>query len=275
MARLILLTTPIGNLADITYRVKEALELGVHFAVEDSRSFREMLTRLGLESSGKHVLSLHDQSSEAKWDRLLEIIYQGHDLYVCSEAGSPVLSDPAYPLVRLAYEKGIKVESYSGITSVNLALELSGLPPLPYAFHGFLSRDAGKIRTYLQNLCAGTHIFFESPNRVMDTLQIAVETFPEAEFAIIKEMTKKFENVFRFQGKSQFEIPEEFMLRGEFVWLMHLKEDPREKIPESIRLAALEMLTENAGTKSLAKLLGEILERPSKEIYAEINKINK
>jgi 16S rRNA (cytidine1402-2'-O)-methyltransferase len=275
MARLILLNMPIGNLSDMTVRVKDALETGTYFAVEDSRSFREFLTRLGISTEGKRVLSLHDQSSEAKFERLLEVVWQGNDLYVCSEAGSPVLSDPAFPLVRLAYEKGVEVDTYSGISAVTAALELAGLPPLPYAFHGFLPRDEGKIRGALSELGQGTHIFFEAPGRIRQTLEIALGLWPEAEYAVVKEMGKTYQKVVRFTGKEGFEAFSDVMERGEFVWLVHLATDPRPRLPENVRQIALEILQHGPGQKTLSRLLGEILERPSKEIYAELMQLMK
>lgn len=272
MARLILLNMPIGNMADMTARVKDALENGSYFAVEDTRSFREFLHRHGINSQNKHLLSLHDQSSDAKFERLLEVVWQGHDLYVASEAGSPILSDPAFPLVRLAYEKGVEVETFSGISSVIAALELSGLPPLPFSFHGFLSRDEGKIRSYFSTLGAGTHIFFEAPGRIRQTLALAVDEWPESEFAIVKEMGKTFQKVRRFQGPQGLDALDEMMERGEFVWLVHLPKDPRPRVPPNVLQQALDILSQGAGKKDLSRLLGEILERPSKEIYAELMK---
>lgn len=275
MARLILLNTPIGDLSDITVRVRDAFQTGVHFAVEDTRSFRDLLTRLGVDASSKHVMSLHDQSSEAKFERLLEIVWQGHDLYVASEAGSPVLSDPAYPLVRLAYEKGVEVETYSGISAVTAALELSGLPPMPFSFHGFLVRDEGKLKGYLATLGAGTHIFFEAPGRIRQTLEYALELWPNAQYAVVKEMGKTYQKVVHFNSLSDFKKFDEVMERGEFVWLVHLAEDPRPVVPQDVRDAAEEILSRGVSSKSVAKLLGEILERPSKEIYAELMKNSK
>lgn len=272
MARLILLNMPIGQIADMTARVRQALETGVHFAVEDSRTFREFLGKAGISSEGKHVLSLHDHSSEAKWERLLEIVWSGQDLYVCSEAGSPILSDPAFPLVRLAYEKGVEVDSYSGISAVTAALELAGLPPLPFAFHGFLSRDEGKVKGYLNTLGQGTHVFFEAPGRIRQTLELAMELWPQADYAVVKEMSKTFQKVVRFSGKEGFAAFDDVMERGEFVWLVHLAADPRPRLPESVRREALDILQNGPGQKALSRLLGEILERPSKEIYAELMK---
>ena len=131
MGKIILLNTPIGNLGDLTPRVLEALTKGETFAVEDTRVFRELLNHVGISLSGKRIHSLHDQSEDSQVEKLLELL-GGGDLYVASEAGSPIVSDPAYPLVIAAYERGIEVESFSGVSSPIMALELSGLPPIPF-----------------------------------------------------------------------------------------------------------------------------------------------
>ncbi len=272
MPRLILLNTPIGDLADMSGRVLAALREGTHFAVEDTRSFRELLARVGVSGEGKRVLSLHDHSSEAKWERLLDLIREGHDLHVCSEAGSPVLSDPAYPLVRLAQEHGIEVETFSGVTAVVAALELSGLPPLPFSFHGFLPRDEGKIRAALGQLGQGTHIFFEAPGRLRATLALAAQAWPAAEIAVVKEIGKSYQRVWRFRAGEGEKALAEMVEKGEFVWLVHLPADPRPTVPGAVKEAAEAILSGGVGNKAVARLVGEVLERPAKEIYAEINR---
>lgn len=270
MARLVLLNMPIGDLADMSTRVKEALAIGEHFAVEDTRAFRETLGLLGISSEGKRIQSLHDHSSEAKWARLLEIIEAGSDLYVCSEAGSPVLSDPAFPLVRLAQEKGIEITTFSGISAVMAALELSGLPPLPFTFYGFLPRDDGKIRQALMQLGQGTHIFFEAPVRVRDTLVLATKLWPNAEFAVVKEITKAYQKAIRFRGADMTTALVDLVERGEFVWLVHHEEDPRPKVAAEVTAAANEILINGVGNKLVSKLIGAILSQPAKEIYAQL-----
>lgn len=272
MARLILLNMPIGDLADMSTRVLEALKLGQHFAVEDTRTFRETLARLQL-SQEKHVLSLHDHSSEAKWGRLLEIVENGDDLYVCSEAGSPVLSDPAFPLVRLAHERGVHVETYSGITSVVAAVELSGLPPIPFSFQGFLPRETGRIRQALSSLSAGTHVFFESPNRLKETLAVCAEVFPAAEVAVVKELTKPFQKVWRFTASEYATSLSDAVEKGEFVWLLHIPASmAAEHVTGDAKELALEILSEGVRNKTLSQLLAAILGRPAKEIYAELSR---
>lgn len=271
MAKLILLNMPIGDMADLSARVIEGLKVGEHFAVEDTRTFRETLLKLGI-STEKHILSFHDHSSEAKWERLLEIIENGNDLYVCSEAGSPVLSDPAFPLVRLAHEKGIEVRTYSGISAIVAALELSGLPPIPFSFQGFLPRDAGPIQTALEKLTSGTHIFFESPNRIKATIDLCTRIWPEAEYAVVKEITKPFQKVIRFKGEQWREALAELVEKGEFVWLIHLPNETHKIISAEVVELANEILSQGVRNKTLSHLLGEILGRSSKEIYAELNR---
>lgn len=271
MAKLILLNMPIGDMADLSTRVIEGLKIGKHFAVEDTRTFRETLIKLGI-STEKHILSFHDHSSEAKWERLLEIIGNGDDLYVCSEAGSPVLSDPAFPLVRLAHQKGIEVQTYSGISAVVAALELSGLPPIPFSFQGFLPRDVGPIRTALEKLPNGTHIFFESPNRIKSTVELCSLVWPEAEMAVVKEITKSFQTVIRFKAKEWREALSTLVEKGEFVWLIHLPSETQKNVSIDMINLANEILSEGVRNKTLSQLLGEILGRSSKEIYAELNR---
>jgi len=272
MARLILLNTPIGDMADMSARVLTALTEGQVFAVEDTRTFRELLARVGVALGEKRLLSLHDHSSEAKWGRLLDVIDGGEDLYVCSEAGSPVLSDPAFPLVRLAQERGIEVTTYSGISAVMAALELAGLPPLPFTFHGFLSRDAGKIRQALQQLGQGTHVYFEAPTRVRETLELATAKWPGAEFAVVKEITKSFQRVWRFRGADMASALADMVEKGEFVWMVHHEVDPRPAVPEAVRSAAEEILSGGVGNKAVSRLLAAVLARPAKEIYAELGR---
>lgn len=271
MGKLILLNMPIGDMSDLTPRVLEALKVGHHFAVEDTRTFRETLAKLGLPGD-KHILSLHDHSSEAKWGRLLEIVENNEDLYVCSEAGSPVLSDPAFPLVRLAHDKGLTVDTYSGISAITAALELSGLPPIPFSFQGFLPRDEGKIRSALRDLGAGTHVFFEAPTRIKATLELCAEVWPNAEIVVVKELTKPFQRVMRFKAQDWQSATQDLVEKGEFVWMIYRDADGVRAISPELQAMAQEILTQGVRNKTLSHLLADILGRPSKEIYAELSR---
>lgn len=269
MGKIILLNTPIGNLGDITGRVSEALKTGEVFAVEDTRVFKELLNHLGISLAGKRIYSLHDQSEGHEVKRLIEIA-EREDLYVASEAGSPIISDPAYPLVTAAYEQGIKVESYSGVSSPIMALELSGLPPIPFQFHGFLPRESGKRIKAFEDIGYGTHIFFEAPTRVENTLDELSKVRPDSDIAVVRELSKKFEQVLKFKGSEWEQKKSEVNFKGEFIFLVHNKESSGGNSSELKNLA--NELLESGGTpKQLAKLLGIILDRPTKEIYSELS----
>lgn len=257
----------------MTVRVSEALRQGEVFAVEDTRVFKELLNHLGISLVGKRIYSLHDQSEGHEVERLIEMAKR-EDLYVASEAGSPIISDPAYPLVTRAYENGIKVESYSGVSSPIMALELSGLPPIPFQFHGFLPRESGKRVKIFENLGQGTHIFFEAPTRVEGTLDELSSVKPDADIAVVRELSKKFEQVIKFKGSEWKSKKEEVNFKGEFIFLVHNKETIGGNSSE-LRDLANEILEKGATPKQLAKLIGEILDRPTKEVYAELSSKSK
>lgn len=273
MGKIILLNTPIGNLGDLTPRVLEALKSGEVFAAEDTRVFKDLLSHLGISVMGKRILSLHDQSENSQVTKLIEFAERG-DLYVASEAGSPMISDPAFPLVVAAYEKGIKIESYSGVSSPVMALELSGLPPIPFQFHGFLPRETGKIKKIFADVGYGTHIFFEAPTRIEETLDELAEIYPNNQICVVRELSKKFEQVSRFKGREWKETKKEINFKGEFVLLFH-KGEASASMGSEVKEAAQEILANKGGPKQWAKLLGLILDRPTKDIYSELNKQKK
>lgn len=274
MGKIILLNTPIGNLSDLTPRVLEALKSGETFAVEDTRVFKELLNHLGISLHGKRVLSLHDQSESGQIPYLIDIA-RTTDLYVASEAGSPIVSDPAYPLVVAAYAAEIKVESYSGVSSPIMALELSGLPPIPFHFHGFLPREKGKIKKIFAELNYGTHIFFEAPTRVEETLDELQLSLPDAQVAVVRELSKKFEQVVRFQAKDWAQVKSGVNFKGEFIYLVHQPAGQGKVVGQDLMAAALEIMEKGSGPKPLAKLLSLILDRPTKDIYSELTRQKK
>lgn len=274
MGKIILLNTPIGNLGDLTPRVLEALKTGETFAVEDTRVFKELLNHLGIGVSGKHILSLHDQSGAGQVSKLIEMA-QSRDLYVASEAGSPIVSDPAYPLIVAGYQAGLEIDSYSGVSSPIMALELSGLPPMPFHFHGFLPREKSKILQNFQDLSYGTHIFFEAPTRIESTLDEVTQLDVDLEFALVRELSKKFQQVVRFKSSNWKEIKKEVNFKGEFILLCHQSQGLKTLANSELKAAAEEIMLEGAGPKRLAKLLSLILDRPTKEIYGNLSRQKK
>ncbi len=266
MGKLILITLPIGNHLDLGQRAISLIKAGEYFAVEDTRKFRDLLIRLNIDSHNMKISSFHDHSSNLKIDHFISIL-SSHDLYLCSDAGSPVISDPAFPLITSAIENGYEIATIPGCTSVIGALEVSGLPAHPFTFHGFLSREKGKIAELKHLLWNGTHIYFESPHRICESLKILTSCFPNSEFAVVKEITKTFEDVKRFKG---LEFNNELMdWRGEFVLLFNIQDS---KLSSKSKLVELSenIISKGMKPKLVAKLLGEILEQNAGDLYSQL-----
>ena len=273
MGKIILLNTPIGNLGDLTPRVLEALREGETFAVEDTRVFKDLLNHLGITILGKKILSLHDQSEPNQIERLVDLA-ESHQLYVASEAGSPIVSDPAYPLILSAYKRGIEIESFSGVSSPIMALELSGLPPIPFHFLGFLPRESAKKAKIWGELSHGTNIFFEAPTRIEETLDQMATDFSDLQISLVRELSKKFQQVERFFAKDWGEVKKKITFKGEFVLLVYNSKLQQASAP-NLKKVAEEILIQGATPKNISKLLSDILDRPTKDIYAELNKFKK
>ena len=224
---LYLVTTPIGNIQDMTTRGVDVLTKADIIYAEDTRVLKKLLNHLGISLEGKKIISFHDHSSEQK---LMQIIGEakGRVCAFTSDAGSPIISDPAYPLIELAYKNQVNVQSISGVSSIVSALELSGLPPIPFHFHGFLARDKSKKNKDFETIgrVYGTHIFFEGVSRVLKTLNELCELYPDFRFCIARELTKEFETIYQFTGKEYLDSKIEITEKGEFVLLVHNHQYP-------------------------------------------------
>ena len=277
MATLTLLNLPIGNIEDITARVKNTLEKEQHFVVEDTRSFKALLHALGISMDSKKVHSYHDQSSDTKVNQLVNMMDNGLSLHFASEAGSPVISDPAFPLVKEAIKRGHQVKTFSGICSPIYALELSGLPAIPFQFHGFLGREGGKVKEKALELSGkyGTHIVFESPHRIEKTLDIFCEEMPDCEFVLCRELSKKFESVYRFSSNDWNSFKEEIEYRGEMVFLFNVSKQKKEEVgvqSDKTKQLAQDIIDSGMKPKLVSKLVAEVLQLKSGDVYNRLNK---
>lgn len=278
--KLTLLTLPIGNLSDISQRALEALKVGKNFIAEDSRMLVSLLNHLEIDSKDKSIISFHEHSSEKELQELVSQIKKGREFYLVSDAGSPIVSDPAFPLIKECLEQKIEIDTFPGVSSVVAALELSGLPPQPFHFYGFFPREDEKRKQLLKNLSNnyGTFIFFDSPHRILKSLKVACDHFPQAKFAVCRELTKKFQNCYRFQGFEFENILEEseIKLKGEFCFLFHLEKQTQNGASSAMDSDILELaenvLKKGGRHKELSKLLSKILGKNGKEIYSELTK---
>ncbi|MBQ3695709.1 MAG: 16S rRNA (cytidine(1402)-2'-O)-methyltransferase [Alphaproteobacteria bacterium] len=190
---LYLVSTPIGNLGDISPRAKETLEQADLVACEDTRTSRSLFNLIGVNV--KSTVAYHDHNADQMRPKLIQKLKQGLNIALVSDAGTPLVSDPGYKLVRDCLKQQIKVSTVPGANAVLSALQLSGLSSASFYFGGFLPTKSGARKEHLQavqNLKA-TLIFYESPNRLIKTLQDLLDVYGNREMAVVREITKKFE----------------------------------------------------------------------------------
>ena len=194
--RLYIVSTPIGNLEDITLRALKVLKEADVIACEDTRTTRKLLTLYAVETP---LVSYHEHNEIEKAKELLSILREGRSIALVSDAGTPCISDPGYRIVKLASEHGIEVLSIPGPSASVSALSVSGLPTSSFAFFGFLPRTKKHLTDYLSRIknYPETLVFYESPNRVTKTLRAISEVFGDRNISLSREMTKLYEETLR------------------------------------------------------------------------------
>lgn len=194
--KLFVVSTPIGNLEDITLRAINVLGDSDLVACEDTRTTKKLLSRHGIETA---VTSYHEHNEAEKSAKLLEELRRGKNIALVSDAGTPCVSDPGFRLVRLSVENGIDVIPVPGPSAAVSALAVSGLPTDGFLFLGFFPRTAAKKRRLLENIkdCPYTLVFYESPRRLSGTLEVMLETLGERNVCVAREMTKLYEETLR------------------------------------------------------------------------------
>ena len=192
--KLVIVGTPIGNLADFSPRAIEALKSADTILCEDTRHTRKLLVHYGIETPTE---SYHEHNEDDKAPRLIERLEGGATLALVSDAGMPVVSDPGYRVVRLAREHGIVIEPIPGPFAGVLALVASGIPPLPFTFLGFPPHREGQRRDFYRSAAEFGHtvVIYESPERVITSLEDARESFGNAEATVARELTKMHEEI--------------------------------------------------------------------------------
>jgi 16S rRNA (cytidine1402-2'-O)-methyltransferase len=200
-AGLVLVSTPIGNLADMTLRGLDMLRTAELVLCEDTRLSARLLTHYGIAT---RTAPLHEHNEAARIPEILGRLRQGASIALISDAGTPLVSDPGYRLVRAAIEAGLPVQAVPGANAATMALVLSGLPPHPYLFMGFAPpRRAARLAAFAALRAAeraglsATLIFYEAPHRLAETLQDMAATFGERPAAVARELTKRFEEIRR------------------------------------------------------------------------------
>ena len=214
--RLLLISTPIGNLEDLSPRARRGLEEADLVLCEDTRHTGRLLKGLGLD---KRLMSLHEHNERSRVAGLVEMLEKGAVLALASDAGTPLISDPGYLLVREAVAAGIPVEHRPGPSAVIGALVVSGLPPYPFTFAGFPPRKRGRRRRFYNHLAELDHtlVLFESPHRLLASLDDAEVMMGNRPAAIARELTKMHEEVLHGRlSELREELAGRPALKGEF-----------------------------------------------------------
>jgi 16S rRNA (cytidine1402-2'-O)-methyltransferase len=265
---LVLVSTPIGNLGDMTPRARAALEAADLVLAEDTRHTARLLAALGISA---RLQALHDHTEDSRIPGLLDLLRQGRRIALVSDAGTPLVSDPGYRLVRAAIAAGLPVGAAPGANAAVTALVLSGLPPQPFLFLGFpppraAARRAafGQLRAAERAGLAATLIWHEAPHRLVEALEDIRTAFGERAAAVARELTKRFEEVRR---GTPGELAAHFAAtapRGEITLLLG---PPESDDPEDLDGRLTEALAGNS-VKDAAVLVAAATGLPRKLVYA-------
>lgn len=268
---LYLIPTPIGNLDDMTYRAVKVLEEVEVIFSEDTRVTLNLLNNFGIK---KKLISLHEHNEDILKEKVLEYLKNGYSVGLVTDRGTPIISDPGYKTVKYISDNNYNVIALPGATAFVCALIASGISPQPFLFYGFLNSKDSKRRDELEMLKDNgyTMIFYEAPHRIMKTLNMMLGVFGDRDISISREITKKFETVYRGKLSDVIKnIPE----KGEFVIVVsgcvEKVIDDNLSIKEAVNLyikAGLDVMT---AIKKVAK----DRKIPKNEVYKEYHKEEK
>jgi 16S rRNA (cytidine1402-2'-O)-methyltransferase len=214
---LFVVSTPIGNMGDFSFRAVETLRSVNHIVAEDTRHARKLLHHYGIKTK---MSAYHEHNEARATPVLIERLRAGESIALISDAGTPLLSDPGDRLVRAAIDAGITVTPVPGASALLAALVASGLAAVPFTFHGFLGRKGRARSEALREIaaCPHTSVVYESPNRLAHTLADLVDVCGSGRpVAVARELTKLHEELFRGTLASALEYYEENLPRGEVV----------------------------------------------------------
>jgi len=217
---LYIVSTPIGNLKDITLRAIETLKAVDLIAAEDTRHTKILLDAYQIQ---KPLTSFFEHNQIKKAGHLLGLLKTGKNIALVSDAGTPGISDPGLVLVRLAQENNVPITVIPGVSACITALTASGLPAHRFVFEGFLPPKSGARRNKLISLKGqeATLIFYESPHRLLKTLKDMRDVWDDPTIVVARELTKKFEEIRKDKASLLIEHFSRQPPRGEFVLLCH------------------------------------------------------
>ncbi len=272
---LYIVATPIGNLDDITLRAIKTLRNVDLIAAEDTRHSQRLLGHLGIS---KPMVSMHQHNENNRYQQLVDKMLAGIDIALISDAGTPLLSDPGFPLVRAARASGIKISPIPGPSSVIAALSAAGLPLEPFTFLGFLSqKDTERIRS-LESYKSlhGTLVLLESSHRIERLMQQLNDVFADKQLVVAKELTKTHENFLCGTAEAILAMlgDDPGLCKGEFVVLIDNPPDIDEDAQAGADIDALKVLLKELPLKQAVKIATRLSGKKRNELYQIALRLN-
>lgn len=268
---LYVVATPIGNLADISQRALETLRAVALVAAEDTRHSRHLLQHFGID---KPLLAMHEHNERQALESVIHRLQAGDSVALVSDAGTPLISDPGFPLVRRCRELGLRVCPIPGASALLAALSVSGLPTDRFVFEGFLPRTAEARRKRLAALepVSATLVFYEASHRIQDSLSDMAEVFGADRLGCVaRELTKQFEDIFSAPlADLAVAVAEDADRRkGEFVVMVAGKpSNEGEELPDDV-IRLLRVLADELPLKQAAALASRYTGVKKNRLYQE------
>lgn len=269
-ATLYLVPTPIGNLDDMTFRGVQILnDVSVIFS-EDTRVTLLLLKHFNIK---KKLIALHDHNEDTEKEKVLQYLREGKSVAIVTDRGTPIISDPGYKTVKYVTDKGYNVVGLPGANAFVSALITSGIEPSPFLFYGFLNSKDSKRKQELDNLkfCKYTIIFYEAPHRIEKTMNEILDIFGDREVSLSREISKKFESVYR--GNISSLIPTLKDIKGEFVIVVSPYKEDNVNVSDLSIYDNVKLYIENGmETMEAIKLVAKERNIAKNEVYREYHR---
>jgi len=268
MAQFFICATPIGNLADVSGRLVETLKEVDLIYCEDTRRTRVLLNALNIKKETKSYFLGNEQ---LKIHEILSHLEQGMKVALLSDAGTPLISDPGEELLKKVIENKFEIESIPGPSSVILALTLSGMDTKNFQFLGFIPKSGKEKQDFFNKILNNemTTVCFTSPNRLMKNLEYLVENSIDVDIAVCRELTKKFETIYRGNPAKLLNELEGKTLKGE-ITLVISKVNSKSRNSEDVSSAIEILLKNEVSKKDIAKVISLLTDRSVNEIYDSV-----
>lgn len=265
---LYIVATPIGNLADISQRAIDVLTEVDVIACEDTRHTKKLLSAFSIQN---RTIALHDHNERQKQDYIIELLSEGQNIALVSDAGTPLISDPGFHIVRHCRQLGYQVSPVPGACAAISALSVAGLPTDRFTFEGFLPSKSGARKSVLASLEseARTMVFYDAPRRAIDTVNDIVEVLGGDRYIVIaRELTKTFETIYSDQANNILAWLEQDpnQLKGEMVLIIEGAKAKESTITPEVE-TTLKLLIKELPPKKACAIAAEIYSLNKKELY--------